>query len=444
MTALGETRRRKNRRILIIDDNQAIHDDIRKILATRADTSPSDELEAALFSSAPEELKREAGTALAFAALSDNAQPEFDVSSAYQGAEGLELVRRALNEGAPYALVIVDVRIPPGWDGIETLSHLWKEDPGLQAVICSAYWDYSWNAIVRRLSRIDGFLILRKPFDPAEIRQMACALTEKWNQRVELMEANAVLERSEASNRALLQAIPDAIFRTDRRGASQDFKVVKEGAAHAPAPALGAELTPEIGRRLADLGGLAIDEGALRTSEFELSFKGRSVHYEARIVGIGGSEAVAIVRDITEHKRSAAEEARAIEREALIQAQADALAELSMPLIPINKRLVVMPLVGDMDARRVQKVRETLIKKISIYPARAAIVDFTGASLLDAHSAEEMARTAVAVRLLGVELILTGIGPTTAQFLVRIGAHLHGITTHQTLQDGIEFAMRRR
>jgi putative two-component system response regulator len=66
------------------------------------------------------------------------------------------------------------------WDGIETIEHLWKVQPQLQIVICTAYSDYSWPDIISRLGATERLLILKKPFDGIEVRQMACSLTEKW------------------------------------------------------------------------------------------------------------------------------------------------------------------------------------------------------------------------------------------------------------------------
>jgi two-component system NtrC family sensor kinase len=75
--------------------------------------------------------------------------------------------------------------MPPGWDGIETIARLWQADPELQVVICTAFSDHSWSEIMARLSPADGLLILRKPFDGVEIRQMAHALAAKWTLRRE-------------------------------------------------------------------------------------------------------------------------------------------------------------------------------------------------------------------------------------------------------------------
>ncbi len=104
----------------------------------------------------------------------------FTLDSAFQGKEGLDKVQRAVTEGRPYALAFLDVRMPPGWDGIETAGKLWEVDPDLLIVICTAYSDYSWESMVERLGQTDKLLILKKPFDSMEVSQLALSMTEKW------------------------------------------------------------------------------------------------------------------------------------------------------------------------------------------------------------------------------------------------------------------------
>jgi len=105
----------------------------------------------------------------------------FQIDSAFQGEEGLEKVRAAAAAGAPYAVAFVDVRMPPGWDGIETIARIWKEFPDLQMVVCTAYSDYSWDEMLGTLVVEDRLLILKKPFDTIEVAQLASALTTKWD-----------------------------------------------------------------------------------------------------------------------------------------------------------------------------------------------------------------------------------------------------------------------
>lgn len=152
-----------NRRILLIDDSLAIHEDFRKVLATAGDPSALDMDEATLF-----------GDALKVPPAA------FDLDSAYQGQEGLAKLQSALEAGCPYALAFVDMRMPPGWDGVETIERLWLVDPRLQIVICTAYSDTPWNEVLDRLDVRDRLLILKKPFDAIEVRQLANTLVVKW------------------------------------------------------------------------------------------------------------------------------------------------------------------------------------------------------------------------------------------------------------------------
>jgi diguanylate cyclase (GGDEF)-like protein/PAS domain S-box-containing protein len=157
----------QNRRILIVDDNRAIHEDFRKILAPPEETTEVDDAEARLLGEAP----------------APKAAPvdQFEIESAYQGQEALEMVRKSLAAGTPYAVAFVDMRMPPGWDGVETIQEIWKVDKDIQVVICTAYSDYSWEEITKRLGNLERLLILKKPFDTVEVCQLACALTEKWH-----------------------------------------------------------------------------------------------------------------------------------------------------------------------------------------------------------------------------------------------------------------------
>jgi len=151
-------------RILIVDDNTAIHKDFCKILMKPSTNKDLSDMEALLFGSKSQTI------------TSDT----FEIDCATQGREALSLLKKAQSEGRPYSLAFVDGRMPPGWDGVETISHLWKESPDLQVVLCSAYADYSWQDIRRVLGESDNLLILKKPFDNVEVLQMAHALTRKW------------------------------------------------------------------------------------------------------------------------------------------------------------------------------------------------------------------------------------------------------------------------
>jgi diguanylate cyclase (GGDEF)-like protein len=152
------------RRVLVIDDNTAIHDDFRKTLSRQSYGADLDDDEALLFGTTPVESQYR----------------EFEIDTASQGHIGLAMVEAALREGHPYQLAFVDMRMPPGWDGVETISRLWQADPAIQVVICTAYSDYSWDQIIQKLGVTDRLLILKKPFDDVEVCQLASAMTGKW------------------------------------------------------------------------------------------------------------------------------------------------------------------------------------------------------------------------------------------------------------------------
>ena len=155
-----------NNRILLIDDNDQIHNDIRKVLMPQPMNEALDDVTMAILGKETESKKVDLGYA---------------IDSAYQGEEGYQMVVDARAKGEPYAMAFVDMRMPPGWDGVETITNIWEADPAIQIVICSAYSDYSWDQIIQRFGQTDKLLVLRKPFDSAEVQQLACALTMKWN-----------------------------------------------------------------------------------------------------------------------------------------------------------------------------------------------------------------------------------------------------------------------
>ena len=202
-------------RLLMIDDNRAIHEDYRKILTACDDTQTS-AAEAALFGEPQSTVSR----------------PTFDVDSAMQGRDGVELARRALLEGRPYSVAFVDMRMPPGWDGVETIENLWKVDPEIQVVVCSAYSDYDWMELLTRLGHSDKLIVIKKPFEPIEILQSAGALSQKWQNARALKRHVEGLERVvtdrtrglEAANRQLrhlashdsLTGLPNRLLLDDR------------------------------------------------------------------------------------------------------------------------------------------------------------------------------------------------------------------------------------
>jgi len=156
---------KKKRRILVIDDNQAIHDDFRAVLCSSENENyVLNQTKNTLFGDQTCVLKE-----------------EFEIDSAFQGQEGLKKITEAQQMQEPYVMVFVDVRMPPGWDGIETIKRIWEKYPQLQIIICTAHSDYSWHDMIKQLGQTDRLLILKKPFDSIELRQLACSLAKKWD-----------------------------------------------------------------------------------------------------------------------------------------------------------------------------------------------------------------------------------------------------------------------
>jgi two-component system sensor histidine kinase/response regulator len=161
----------KESRVIIIDDMEGIHADITALFKSTKN-SILDALRQDIFGPSSE--------------LSTSARDlNFEFHSAFQGEQGYELVKDSIEKGNPYSVAIVDMRMPPGWDGLQTIQKIREVDPNIEIIICSAYSDYSWREIAENLGVNSKHLFLSKPFEAIEMKQMVVNLAEKWNLNVE-------------------------------------------------------------------------------------------------------------------------------------------------------------------------------------------------------------------------------------------------------------------
>ncbi len=259
----------KNKRILIIDDNKQIHLDFKKILLiSKREESDLVRLEEAILG---KEEKKEDET--------------FIIDCAFQGEDGLKKVKESLKKNEPYAVVFVDVRMPPGWDGIETISRIWKVYPDLQVVICTAYSDYSWEEIIKKLGYSDKLFILKKPFDNIEVRQLTYALSKKWEltmiANLNMSELNKNIEMrtkelsdSEEKYRTLIEHSNDMIWTLDNKGHFAYINKKSENiTGHKVKDAIGESFVP-----------LIFEEDLPKVEKvFKKTLQGKPQHYDVRI-----------------------------------------------------------------------------------------------------------------------------------------------------------------
>jgi len=148
-------------RILIVDDNTAIHRDFQKVLGGSKSDGAFEALESQLFG------------------RSSAAGPhkQYLLSFAESGQSALSQVQHAVKLGKPFSIAFVDMRMP-GWDGIETTTQLLRAQATLEVAICSAYMDYSWHDVLQRVQR-PGLRLLRKPWTSGEVLGLVHELCER-------------------------------------------------------------------------------------------------------------------------------------------------------------------------------------------------------------------------------------------------------------------------
>ncbi|MGV1100738.1 response regulator [Thiovibrio sp. JS02] len=191
-------------RILVIDDDRDVWKAYRLVLTPETESSGA----------SAEKISR----LLSPGSEDDPAAANFFLSFAAQGQEGFAMVEEAVRKNEPFALAFVDVRMPPGWDGMETARRIRAQDPEIELVIVTAYSDHSIEEIVRAVGSSEKLLFLRKPFDPDELRQLALSLTAKWYLSRLAEQQRRELLASEHRFRSLVETTSDFVWEVDREG----------------------------------------------------------------------------------------------------------------------------------------------------------------------------------------------------------------------------------
>ena len=191
----------QNNLVLIVDDQHEIHDDFEEMLKPSFAQSSADDL-AASFMREKEEVWL----------------PEFELLHVSNGEEALSIIQAGKESGRPIAVAYIDIRMPPGIDGIETIRRIRKIDRDIEIVIMTAYTDKALPEILHDMELLHKLLYIRKPFAHEEIQQITLSLVEKWNIERELAEKRRLLTNNHQKLEAVLNATGDAIAMHDSAG----------------------------------------------------------------------------------------------------------------------------------------------------------------------------------------------------------------------------------
>ncbi len=190
-----------NYRVLVVDDQREIHQDFEEMLTPGATGASTDDLVDAFASEVDESFL-----------------PKFELLHARSGAEAFDIIKTAIETDNPIAVAYIDIRMPPGMDGIETTQRIRAIDENIEIVLMTAYTDKSLGEIVREMDLLHKLLYIRKPFAREEIQQITLALAEKWNVESELGDKRRQLEISNQRLKAVLDSTGDAIAMCDIAG----------------------------------------------------------------------------------------------------------------------------------------------------------------------------------------------------------------------------------
>lgn len=264
-----------------------------------------------------------------------------------------------------------------------------------------------------------------------------------------LRTALAALRTSETELRAMFHAMTDLVLVMDRDGRYLRIAETAPDLLYRPSSDLVGkrmhEVMPaEAAEFFLDNIRRALEQRAVVSMDYSLLIEGRTVWFSANISPMSADAVILVCRNVTERKQHEQVLQDSLRQQELLRAHEAALMQMSTPLIPISEDIVVMPLVGQLDAARARQVMETLLEGVERARARVAILDITGVAKVDTSVADALIQAAQAVKLLGARVLLTGIRPEVADTLVNLGVDLSGIVTRGTLQDGIRHAQSGR
>jgi len=170
---------------LIVDDEEAVRQSYRLILESDDGTQEIDDIASSLFDETP-----------SFTVL-DEVEFFFDetdliveeelqtgsykIIETSQGMDAVEIIKKSLNKNQPFSLIFMDIRMPPGIDGVQAAKKIRQLDPNVEIVIMTAYSDYSFEDIVKTVGNPERLLYFNKPFKSEHIKQLASSLTQQWH-----------------------------------------------------------------------------------------------------------------------------------------------------------------------------------------------------------------------------------------------------------------------
>ena len=199
-----------NRRIIIIDDDEEIWESYRSVLVINRTPSASSRMMTELLSTE---------------AAEDPFQVDFDLAYAQQGETGFRMVKDSIAKGKPFSIAFIDIRMPPGWGGVDTARAIRQIDENIEIVIVTAFSDLSQMEIVRTIGVPDKLLYMRKPFDAEELAQVALSLNQKWNiswhEQQQKTEINLLVKELQQTRNyldSIIDSMPSIIAGVDEQG----------------------------------------------------------------------------------------------------------------------------------------------------------------------------------------------------------------------------------